>query len=114
MEWKQIKLLLSNKKLTLYYTWGEEYYENPKKAGKLDPPRMLDSECLNHCGLKTMYLVDCNSDTGVCSLTNSPEWLHCGKCIQWWRNAVPGIQPIPPIQLVLKVSGFTNDHSNMN
>jgi hypothetical protein len=30
------------KKLALYYAWGEEYYENPKNAGQLDPPRMLD------------------------------------------------------------------------
>jgi hypothetical protein len=29
-EQKQIKLLLGNKKLALYYAWGEEYYENPK------------------------------------------------------------------------------------
>jgi hypothetical protein len=28
----------------LYYAWGEEYYENPKNAGQLDPPRMLDTE----------------------------------------------------------------------
>jgi hypothetical protein len=43
-EQKQIKLLLGNKKLALYYAWREEYNENPKNAGQLDPPRMLDSE----------------------------------------------------------------------
>jgi hypothetical protein len=32
MEQKQIKLLLGNKKLVLYYAWGEEYYENPKNV----------------------------------------------------------------------------------
>ncbi len=36
-EHKQIKFLLGNKKPTLYYAWGEEYYENPKNAGQLDP-----------------------------------------------------------------------------
>jgi hypothetical protein len=70
MEQTQIKLLLGNKKPALYYAWGEEYYENPKKVGKLDPPRMLDSECVKHCGLKTMYLVACNSDASVYSLTS--------------------------------------------
>jgi hypothetical protein len=98
----------------LYYAWGEEYYENLKKARKLDPPRMLDPECVKHCGLKTMYLVACNSDASVYSLSNSPEWSHGGESIQWWRNAVQGIQPIPPIQIVPKVSGFTNNHTNMN
>jgi hypothetical protein len=77
-EQKQITLLLGNKKPALYYAWGEEYYENPKKAGKLDPPRMLDSECVKHCGLKTMYLVACHSDASVHSLTNSPEWHYGG------------------------------------
>jgi hypothetical protein len=43
-EHKQIKLLLGKKKPALYYAWGEEYYENPKNAGHLDPPRMLDSK----------------------------------------------------------------------
>jgi hypothetical protein len=33
---------------------------------------------VKHCGLKTMYLVACNSDASVYSLTNSPEWLHGG------------------------------------
>jgi hypothetical protein len=91
---QEIKFLLGNKKPALYYAWWEEYYENLKKAGKLDPPRMLDSECVKHCGLKTMYLITCNSDASVYSLTNSPEWLHGGECIQQCRNAVPGIQPI--------------------
>jgi hypothetical protein len=35
---KQTQLLLGNKKPALYYAWGEEYYENPKNAGQLDPP----------------------------------------------------------------------------
>ena len=77
-EHKQIQLLLGYKKPALYYALGEEYYENTKNAGQLDPPRMLDSECVKHCGLKTMYLVACNSDASVCTLTNSPEQLHGG------------------------------------
>jgi hypothetical protein len=32
-EHKQIKLLLGKKKPALHYTWGEEYYENPKMPG---------------------------------------------------------------------------------
>jgi hypothetical protein len=32
-EHKQIQLLLGNKKLTFYYAWGEEYYEDQKNAG---------------------------------------------------------------------------------
>ncbi len=75
-ERKQIKLLLGKKKPALYYAWGEEYYENPKNAGKLDPPRMLDSEHVKQCSLKAMYLVACHSDASVYSLTNSPERLH--------------------------------------
>jgi hypothetical protein len=39
---------------------------------------MLDSECAKHCGLKTVYLVVCNSTASEYSLTNSPEWLHGG------------------------------------
>jgi hypothetical protein len=31
-------------KAALYYLWGEDYNDNPKKAGQQDPPRMLDSE----------------------------------------------------------------------
>ncbi len=77
-EHKQIKLLLGNKKPAFYYAWGEEYYESPKNAGQLDPPRMLDSECIKHCGLKAMYLDACHSHASVYSLTNSPEWLHGG------------------------------------
>jgi hypothetical protein len=45
---------LGKKKLALYYAWGEEYYEIPKIAGQLDPPRMLDSEHVKHCRLKAM------------------------------------------------------------
>jgi hypothetical protein len=37
---------------------------------------MLDSKCVKHCGLKTIYLVACNSNASVYSLTNSPEWLN--------------------------------------
>jgi hypothetical protein len=77
-ECKQIKLLLGKKKPALYDAWGEDYYENPKNAGQLDPPRMLDSKCVKNCGLKAMYLVACHSDASVYSLTNSPEWLHGG------------------------------------
>jgi hypothetical protein len=77
-ERKQIKLLLGKKKPALYYAWGEEYYENPKNASKLDPPRMLDSERVKQCSLKVMYLVACHSDASVHSLTNSPERLHGG------------------------------------
>jgi hypothetical protein len=43
-EWKQIKSLLGKTKPALYYAWGEDYNDNPKKAGQLDPLRMLDSE----------------------------------------------------------------------
>jgi hypothetical protein len=28
---QQIKLLLGKKKPALYYAWGDEYYDNPKK-----------------------------------------------------------------------------------
>jgi hypothetical protein len=69
---------LGNKKPALYYAWGEDYYENPKNAGQLDPKRMLDSQCYKYCGLKTMYLVACHSDASVNSLSNSPEQLHSG------------------------------------
>jgi hypothetical protein len=44
LEHKQIKSLLGKMKAALYYSWGEDYNDNPKKAGLLDPPRMLDSE----------------------------------------------------------------------
>jgi hypothetical protein len=77
-ERKQIKLLLGKKKPALNYAWGEEYNENPKNAGQLHPPRMLDSECIKHCSLKAMYLVACHSDASVYSLANSPEQLHGG------------------------------------
>jgi hypothetical protein len=77
-EHKQINLLLGKKKLALYYAWGQEYYENPKNAGQLDPPRMLDSEHVKHCSLKAIYLVACHSDASAYILTNSPEWLHGG------------------------------------
>jgi hypothetical protein len=43
-ERKQIKSLLGKMKVALYYLWGEDYNDNPKKVGQLDPPRMLDSE----------------------------------------------------------------------
>ncbi len=49
-----------------------------KNTGQLDPPRMLGSKCINHCGLKAMYLVAGHSDASLYSLTNSPEWLHGG------------------------------------
>jgi hypothetical protein len=71
-------LLLGRKKPALYYAWQEEYHENPKNAGQLDPQSMLDSECVKQCGLKAMYLVACHSDASVYSLTNSPEQLHGG------------------------------------
>ncbi len=77
-ECKQIQLLLWYKMPALYYAWGEEYYENPKNAGQLDPPRMLDTEHVKYWSLKTTYLVACSSDASMYSLTNSPEWLHGG------------------------------------
>ena len=43
-ERKQIKSLLGKTQPALYYAWGEDYNDNLKKAGQLDPPRMLDSE----------------------------------------------------------------------
>ena len=77
-ERRQIKSLLGNTKPALYYAWGEDYNENPKNAGKMKPPRMLDSERVKKCGLKMMYLVACNSDASLYSFTNSPERLHGG------------------------------------
>jgi hypothetical protein len=83
-------MLFGKQKSALYYTWGEEYYENPKNASKLDPPRMLDSERVKQCGLKAMYLVACHSDASVYSLTNSPEWFMVDfgtfsyhNCLHW-------------------------------
>jgi hypothetical protein len=75
-EWKQIKLLLGKSQPALYYAWGEDYNDNPKKAGALDPPRMLDSERVKTCGLKKMYLVACNCDASLYSFTDSPVQLH--------------------------------------
>jgi hypothetical protein len=43
-EQKQIKLLLGKTQPALYYAWGEDYNNNLKKAGQLDPPMMLDLE----------------------------------------------------------------------
>jgi hypothetical protein len=43
-EQKQIKLLLGKTQPALYYAWGEDYNNNPKKAGQLDLLRMLDLE----------------------------------------------------------------------
>jgi hypothetical protein len=43
-EQKQIKSLLGKTQPALYYAWGEDYNNNQKKVGQLDPPRMLDSE----------------------------------------------------------------------
>jgi hypothetical protein len=43
-ERKQIKSLLGKTQPALYYAWGEDYNDNLKKVGQLDPPRMLDSE----------------------------------------------------------------------
>jgi hypothetical protein len=51
-EWKQIKLLLGKTQPALYYAWGEDYNDNPKKAGQLDPPRMLDLERVKTCDSK--------------------------------------------------------------
>jgi hypothetical protein len=75
-EWKQIKSLLGKTEPALYYAWGEDYNDNLKKAGQLDPPRMLDSERVKTCGLKKMYLVACNCDTSLYSFMDSPVWLH--------------------------------------
>jgi hypothetical protein len=43
-EQKQIKSLLEKTQPALCYAWGEDYNDNLKKAGQLDPPRMLDLE----------------------------------------------------------------------
>ena len=86
-ERKQIKSLLGKTKLALYYAWGEEYNDNPKKAGQLDPPRMLDSERVKSCVLKKMYLVACNSDASLYSFTDSPVRLHGGL----WYFQLPQI-----------------------
>jgi hypothetical protein len=43
-EQKQIKLLLGKTQPALYYAWGEDFNNNLKKAGQLDPPMMLDLE----------------------------------------------------------------------
>jgi hypothetical protein len=75
-EWKQIKSLLRKTQPALYYAWGEDYNENPKKAGQLDPLRMLDSEQVKSCSLKKMYLFACNCDSSLYSFTDSPVWLH--------------------------------------
>jgi hypothetical protein len=77
-EQKQINSLLGKTQPALYYAWGEDYNDNPKKAGQLDPPRMLDSERVKSCGLKKMYLVACNCDASLYSFTDSPVRLHGG------------------------------------
>jgi hypothetical protein len=43
-EQKQIKSLLGKTQPALYYAWGEDYNNNLKKAGQLDPLMLLDSE----------------------------------------------------------------------
>ena len=86
-EWRQIKSLLGKTKVALYYAWGEEYNNNPKKAGQLDPPRMFDSERVKSCGLKKMYLVACNCDGSLYSFTDSPVRLHGGL----WYFQLPQI-----------------------
>jgi hypothetical protein len=75
-ERKQINLLLGKTQPALYYAWGEDYNDNLKKAGQLDPPKMLDSERVKSCGLKKMYLVACNCDASLYSFTDSPVGLH--------------------------------------
>jgi hypothetical protein len=75
-EWKQIKSLLGKTQPALYYAWGEDYNNNPKKVGQLDPSRMLDLERVKSCGLKKMYLVACNCDASLYSFTGSPVRLH--------------------------------------
>jgi hypothetical protein len=86
-EWKQIKLLLGKTQPALYYAWGEDYNNNLKKVGQLDPPRMLDSERVKTCGLKKMYLVACNCDASLYSFTDSPVRLHGGL----WYFQLPQI-----------------------
>ena len=86
-ERKQIKSLLGKTKAALYYAWGEDYNDNPKKAGQLDPPRMLDSERVKRCDLKKMYLVACNCEGSLYSLTDSPVRLHGGL----WYFQLPQI-----------------------
>jgi hypothetical protein len=75
-EWKQIKSLLGKTEPALYYAWGEDYKDNLKKAGQLDPPRMLDLERVKTCCLKKMYLVACNCDASLYSFMDSPVRLH--------------------------------------
>ncbi len=78
-ERKQIKLLLGKAKAALYYAWGEDYNENPKKAGQLDPPRMFDYERVKICCLKKLYLVACNCEGSLYSFTLILlHWLHGG------------------------------------
>jgi hypothetical protein len=86
-EWKQIKSLLGKTEPALYYAWGEDYNNNLKKVGQLDPPRMLDSERVKTCGLKKMYLVACNCDASLYSFTDSPVQLHGGL----WYFQLPQI-----------------------
>jgi hypothetical protein len=43
-EQKQIKSLLGKTQPAIYYAWGEDYNNNLKKVGQLDPLRMLDLE----------------------------------------------------------------------
>jgi hypothetical protein len=86
-EWKQIKSLLGKTEPALYYAWGEDYNNNPKKVGQLDPPRMLDSERVKSCGLKKMYQVACNCDASLYSFTDSLVRLHGGL----WYFQLPQI-----------------------
>jgi hypothetical protein len=87
LEHKQIKSLLGKMKAALYYSWGEDYNDNPKKVGQLDPPRMLDLERVKSCGLNKMYLVACNCDGSLYSFTDSPVRLHGGL----WYFQLPQI-----------------------
>jgi hypothetical protein len=86
-EQKQIKSLLGLAQPALYYAWGEDYNDNPKKAGQLDPPRILDLERVKSCSLKKMYLVACNCDASLYSFTDSLVWLH-GRL---WHFQLPQI-----------------------
>jgi hypothetical protein len=87
-EWKQIKLLLGKTQPALYHAWGEDYNNNPKKVGQLDPPRMLDSERVKTCGLKKMYLVACNCDASLYSFKCVQHVVHVPRQSEPKKSAI--------------------------
>jgi hypothetical protein len=80
-----------------------------KKAGQLDPPRMLDSERVKTCGLKKMYLVACNCDASLYRFTDSPVWLH-GRL---WYFQLPQIytlaKSLDVLDQIIVVGGAAGD-----